>query len=329
MKRRQALLRSLALTVLVSPLTCFGQAGAKIARIAYLSAGSAEDGAPSRKAMIDSLGALGWIEGRNLLIEVRYAEMRTEELQRLVSELLRVKPDVIVSIGPAPAAALKRAGVDIPVVFVAVADPIGIGLANSLGRPEGRFTGFSTMVPAGFLGKQLELLREVVPRMTRVAFLTNPGNPVHIAGRTLRLNAAKEHGLEVVEVQASTREELEKAFAEAARQKADGMYLSGDPLPFTHRQLVAELALKHRLPVMYLFRQHVEAGGLMSYGTDTTDLYRRAAMYVDRILKGAKPGDLPIEQPTKFELVINVKTARALGITIPPSLLLRADRVIE
>jgi putative ABC transport system substrate-binding protein len=329
MKRRQAVLSTLTLMALVSSLTCFGQPGAKMARIAYLSAGTAKDGESNRKAMIDGLGALGWIEGRNLLIEARYAETRTQDLPRLVSELLQRKPDVIVSIGPAPTTALKGVGVDLPVVFVAVADPIGIGLANSLGRPEGKFTGLSTMVPEGFLGKQLELLREIVPRMTRVAFLTNPRNPVHITGRSLRLNAAKDLGLEVVELQATTREELEKAFAEAVRQKADGMYLSGDPLPMAHRELVSELALQHRLPVMYLFRLHVEAGGLVSYGTDTTDLHRRAAVYIDRVLKGAKPGDLPIQQPTRFELVINLKTAKALGLTIPGSILLRADRVIE
>ena len=329
MTSRRTLLKILAGAALAAPITGLAQPAAKVARIAYLSAGSIEAGASNRKAMIDGFRALGWIEGRNLLIEESYAETRTEDLPRLVSELLRVKPDVIVSIGPAPATAFKKASVDIPVVFVAVADPIGIGLVNSLARPEGRFTGLSTVVPEGFLGKQLELLRETVPRMSRVAFLTNPGNPVHTVGRSLRLQAARDNGLDVVELQARTREELEAAFPEAVRRKADAMYLSGDPLPIAHRQLVAELALKHRLPVMYLFRLHVEAGGLMSYGSDQADIHRRAASYVDRILKGAKPGDLPIEQPTKFELVINLKTAKALGLKIPPSLLLRADRVIE
>jgi len=314
---------------LVAPLAALAQPAGKVARVAYLSASGAAEAGPNRKAIMEGFRSLGWIEGRNLLIEERYAETRTEELQRLVGELVRLKPDVIVCVGPAPAMALKKAGADIPVVFIAVADPIGIGLATSLGRPDGRFTGLATMVPAGFLGKQLELLRESVPGMSRVAFLTNPGNPVHAVGRSLRLKAAQDHGFEVVELQAKTREELEAAFPEAVRQKADAMYLSGDPLPIQHRQLVAELALKHRLPIMYLFRLHVEAGGLMSYGTDTADLYRRAAGYVDRILKGAKPGDLPIEQPTRFELAINMKAARALGITFPRSVLLRADRVIE
>jgi putative ABC transport system substrate-binding protein len=277
----------------------------------------------------EGLRALGWIDARNLLIEERYAETRTEDLPRLVADLLRFKPDVIVCFGPAPAMALRKAGVDIPIVFVVVFDPIRLGLAKSLAHPGGNFTGLATAVSVEFFGKQLDLLREIVPRASRLAALTNPGNPMHVAGRDYRLKQAREHGFNVVELQATTPEELERAFREAARQTADALYVAGDTLAYEHRQRIAELALTHRLPSLFLFRAHVEAGGLMSYGTDLMDLYRRAAGYVDKILKGAKPADLPIEQPTKFEFVINMNTAKALGLTIPKDLLLRADEVIQ
>ncbi len=301
------------------------------ARVALLNGGRPESVARERAVFLEGLKTLGWVEKENLMLDERSANARTEDLPRLAAELLATKPDIIVCIGPAPAIAMKEAlrGDPIPVVFISVADPIGIGLAKSLGRPEGNFTGLATMDVERLLTKQVELLREIVPRATRIAFLTNPGNPVHIRGREFRLKVAREQGLSVVEVQAKTRDELVAAFSEAALQKASFMYLSGDPLPLEHRTLVAELALKHRLPVMYLFQVHVDAGGLMSYGTDSSDLHRRAANYVDKVLRGASPRDLPIEEPTKYQLVINLKTARALGLTIPQSVLLRADRVIE
>ena len=305
------------------------QAAVKVARVAYLSLGTPEAEIPFRRAVNEGLGALGWIQGRNLLIDERYAETRTEDLPRLVADLLRFKPDVIVCFGPTPAIALKTARVDVPIVFVVVWDPIRIGLAKSLAHPEGNFTGLATGVSNEFFGKQLDLLREIVPRASRLAALTNPGNAMHVTGRDIRLRQAREHGFNVVELQATTREELEKAFPEAAQQKADALYVAGDTLAYAHRQLIAGLALKYRLPTLFLFRAHVEAGGLMSYGTDLLDLYRRAGGYVDKVLKGAKPADLPIEQPTKFELVINLKTAKALGLTIPQPLLLRADEVIQ
>ena len=307
----------------------WAQAPQKVARVGILNAGRPEGGAANRAAFVEGMKALGWVERRNLQIDERYANSRLEDLPRLAAELLGAKPDVVFCNGPAPALALKRAGSPVPVVFAAVADPIGIGLAKSLSRPEGNFTGLATLAPEFMLAKQVELLREIVRRASRIAYLTNPGNLVHVQGRDLRLKVAREQGLEVVEVQAKAREDLEPAFAEAARRKADVMYLSGDPLPVEHRYLVAELALRHRLPVMFLFHQHVEAGGLISFGTDVADLNRRAAGHVDRILKGAAPRDLPIEEPTKYMLVINMKTARALGLTIPQSVLIRASRVIE
>ena len=325
MKRRAFLLAVGALAA----ESAQAQPAAKVARVAYLSFGTAEAEIPFRREVNEGLRALGWIEGRNLLIEERYAETRTADLPRLVADLLRFKPDVIVCFGPTPAMALKTAGVDIPIVFVVVWDPIRLGLAKDLAHPDSNFTGLATAVSNEFFGKQLDLLREIVPRASRLATLTNPGNPIHVTGRDIRLKLAREHGFNVVELQATTREELEKAFREAARQKADAFYVAGDTLAYAHRQLIAELALKHRLPTLFLLRAHVEAGGLISYGTDILNLYRRAAGYVDKILKGAKPADLPIEQPTKFELVINRRTAKELGLTIPQSLLLRADEVIR
>jgi putative ABC transport system substrate-binding protein len=224
------------------------------------------------------------------------------------------------------AAALKNTGTTIPCVFVAVYNPIGLGLAKSLARPGGTFTGVSNAVPEGFVGKQIELLREAVPDLKRIAQLTDLRNPFD---RENRLKATSDLGLEAIEVHAATREDLEPAFREAARRGATGMMAGGLPLTVANGALIAELALRHRLATMFLFDVNVAAGGLMSYGANMVDLQRRGADYVDRILRGAKPADLPIEQPTRFDLVINLKTAKALGIRVPPSVLLRADRVIE
>lgn len=305
------------------------QQAPKAARLGYLTASAPQSGAANYQALVEGLQALGWHEGRNVAIDARYAGGRTAEIEQLAADLLRLQPDVIVSVGPSPTMAFKQLDPHIPVVFVAVADPIGLGLANSLARPGGSFTGLATLAPEFIVAKQVELLRETVPKASRIAFLTNPGNPVHVQGRELRLRAAKAHGLEVVEVEAATREALESAFADAARKKADVMYLSGDPMPTANAELVAELALKYRLPVMYLFQRHVDAGGLMSYGPDAADLHGRAAAYVDKILKGANARDLPIEEPTRYLLVVNMKAAKSLGLPIPRSVLLRADRVIK
>lgn len=315
-------------SLIVVPIVSAQQAP-KDARVGYLSGGTVPSGASNFQTLIAGLKALGWNEGRNLAVDARYAGTLTTEIPQLAEQLVRLRPDVIVSVGPTPTVALKQLDARVPVVFVAVADPVGLGLAKSLGRPEGNFTGLATLAPEFILAKQVELLRETVPKASRIAFLTNPGNPIHVQGRELRVRVAKAQGLDVIEVEATTRETLERAFAEAARKGAEIMYLSGDPLPLAHSEFVAELALRHRLPVMFLFHQQVEAGGLMSYGVDVTDLHRRAAVYVDKILKGATPSDLPIEEPTRYMLVINMKTARALGLQVPRPVLLRADRVIE
>jgi putative ABC transport system substrate-binding protein len=284
---------------------------------------------PYRKAMVEALRAHGWIEGRNLLVERHYGHGNAEEVPKLASEIVRAAPDVIIAFGPVPAVALRNTGTTIPVVFVVVFDPIRLGLAKSLARPGGTFTGLATAVPEGFLGKVIELLREAVPNMKRIALLSNPRNPIHAMYRERNLKNVSDLGLEAILVQAATREELEPAFREAAARGANGMNVGGDAVTVQNGALIAELALRYRLPTMFLFDVNVEAGGLMSYGADLVDLYRRSADYVDKILRGAKPADLPIEQPTKFALVINLKTARALGLTIPQTLRLRADRVIQ
>jgi len=279
-----------------------------------------------RKALEEVLRARGWIEGRNLLLEVRYARVDGQDLPKFAAESVRASPDVIMATGSPLAAALKNTGTTIPCVFVAVYNPIGLGLAKSLARPGGTFTGVSNAVPEGFVGKQIELLREAVPDLKRIAQLTDLRNPFD---RENRLKATSDLGLEAIEVHAATREDLEPAFREAARRGATGMMAGGLPLTVANGALIAELALRHRLATMFLFDVNVAAGGLMSYGANMVDLQRRGADYVDRILRGAKPADLPIEQPTRFDLVINLKTAKALGIRVPPSVLLRADRVIE
>jgi putative ABC transport system substrate-binding protein len=236
---------------------------------------------------------------------------------------------VIVTSAPRPTAAAKAATSSIPIVFVSVADPVALGFVASLGRPGGNITGFATFVPGGFTGKALELLREVIPTASRVAVLTNPTNQMHQRGLQDTAAAASALKLRLQILEARTVDDLEIAFNAATRDRADAMQVYGDPVTFLHRKRIAELALKSRLPTIYLFKPNVEAGGLLSYGPSEPDMLRRAATYVDKILKGARPADLPVEQPTKFELVINLKTAKALGLTIPQTLLQRADQIID
>ena len=327
MNRRRVLLGALAGMALAGPFSLHAQRAPR--RVHVLHSGTAVEGAPGFKALSEGLLALGWVQGRNLAMEVSSAEGGPESLTRLAAEIVRAAPEVVVAYGPSAAQALKKTGTSLPVVFIAVFNPIALGLAESLPRPGGSFTGLSTGVAGDFFSKQLSLLREAVPKATRLAMLSNPSNPIHALFRNYRTESARKLGFEPIELQAAKPEEIEPAFREAARQRAGAMYVGGDPLAMSQRPLIAELALRHRLPTLFLFSQHVEAGGLMSYGTNLPELSRRAAGYVDKILKGALPRDLPIEQPTTFDLAINLKTAKALGLTIPQSLLLRANRVIE
>ena len=275
---------------------------------------------PIDNALLDGLRNHGWIDGRNLIIEYRYAQSQ-DRLPALAAELVALSPDLLIAVNPQTAVALKSATATIPIVFVAVADPVRIGLVQSLSRPGGNITGLATFVPGKFTSKVIEILREIVPTASKIAILANPGNPIHRLTIAEELpQTAQKLGVALPIVEATTAEELDIAFASAATQHADAIVVFGDPLTFRYATQVIALAAKHRLPASYLSRHFVTSGGLISYGPDFADLYLRAGGYVDKILKGTKPSDLPVEQPTKFELVINMKTAKALGLTVPPSL---------
>jgi putative tryptophan/tyrosine transport system substrate-binding protein len=280
-------------------------------------------------AWLDGLRNHGWIDGRNLIIEYRYT-LSQDRLPALAAELIALSPDLLIATNPQTAVALKSATASIPIVFVAVADPVGIGLVQSLSRPGGNITGLATYVPGNFVAKWIQILREMVPTASKIAILVNPGNPIHRLFVAEELpQTVRKLGVALPIVEATTAEELDIAFASAAAQHADAIIPFGDPLTVNNATRVTALAAKHRLPAFYLFRLFVANGGLISYGPDLPDLFFRAGGYVDKILKGTKPSDLPVEQPTKFELVINLKTANELGLTVPPSLLARADEVIE
>jgi putative ABC transport system substrate-binding protein len=269
----------------------------------------------------------GWIEGKNLLVEYRYTQP-TDRYPALAAELMALSPDLVVAAGP-QAAALKSATATIPIVFVAVADPVGLGLVKSLARPGGNITGFATFVPGDWTSKGVEILRELVPSASKIALLVNPRNPIHMLILAEEIpRTARNLGVALPVVEATTAEELDTAFASAAAQHADAIMVFADPLTNFEAPRVVALAAEHHLPATYLFRQFAN-GGLIVYGPDLADLFHRAGGFVDKILKGTNPSDLPVEQPTKFELVINMKTAKALGLTVPPSLLVRADEVIE
>jgi putative ABC transport system substrate-binding protein len=281
-------------------------------------------------AFRQGLRELGWAEGRNIVIDYRFAEGRLDRLPDLAAELVRLKVDIIVAQATPGAAAAKNATETIPIVMVPVGDPVGLGLIASLARPGGNVTGVSYSVGGlEIAGKQLELLKETLPKVRRVAVLSNPANPAHaLVIRELNV-AARSLGVQLQLLEARGPNEFDGAFAAMATERVGALLVVADTMFVLQRTRLADLAARSRLPAAYGWREHVEAGGLMSYGPSLRDLFRRSATFVDRILKGAKPGDLPVEQPTKFELVINLKTAKALGLTIPPSLLSRADHISE
>jgi putative ABC transport system substrate-binding protein len=323
MKRREFIAASAAL--LVPPRRSWAQGTPR--RIGFLGAWADEPARdPVHAAWLSGLREKGWIEGKNLLVEYRFAPDR---LPALAAELVALTPDLIVAPGPQPALALKSATATIPIVFVAIANPVAIGLIQSLSHPGGNMTGLTSLVPGDFLAKQVEILRELIPSASKISLLINPGNPMHRLALDDEIpRAARNLGVELPTVEATKAEELDVAFASAVAQRADAIMVFGDYLTSFQAPRVDALAAKHHLPAIYLFRQFAN-GGLIVYGPDLTDVFRRAGGYVDKILKGTKPSDLPVEQPTKFELVINMKTAKALGLTVPPSLLSRADEVIE
>jgi putative ABC transport system substrate-binding protein len=325
---RWAFVGTLAVFLLAIPLAAEAQAPAKVPRIGYLSPRSLADNASLLDSFRQGLRELGYVEGQNIAIEHRFAEGQPERLPALAAELVRLKVDVIVTTGPPAPEAAKRATRTIPIVFAVAGDPVAEGLVASVARPGGNITGLASIAPE-VVGKELELLKEVVPKVSRVAVLLNPSNQNHAPTLRRAEGAAQALGVQLHIVQARTSPEIEAAFAAMRSQRVGGVLVLRDSFFLAQRTQIAALAAKIRLPAVYGIRQEAEAGGLMAYGASLPHMYRRAATYVDKILKGAKPADLPVEQPTKFELVINLKTAKALGLTIPPSLLQRADEVIQ
>ncbi len=314
----------LALGILLAPLAADAQQAAKVWRIGIL----ANVPGPHWDAFRQGLRQLGYVEGQNIALENRWGEGRFDRLPALVGELVRLRVDLIVTAGTPAARAAKEATTTIPIVAVTVGDPVGTGLVASLARPGGNLTGLSD-ITVDLSAKRLEFLKEVVPTAFRIAVLWNPAHPTNPLQLRETQVAAHALGMTLQSLEVRGSDELERTFAAMRREHAGALVVLADPVMLLHRGRLADLAAKNRLPTMYPFREYVDAGGLMSYGPSFSDLFRRAATLVDKILKGAKPADLPVEQPTKFELVINLKTAKALGLTIPQSVLIRADEVIQ
>jgi putative tryptophan/tyrosine transport system substrate-binding protein len=283
----------------------------------------------AKQAWLEGLRERGYVVGRNLQIEYLYSQAQTERIPALVAELVALGPEVIVTAGPQNTVAVHAAAPTIPLVFLSVADPVALGLVESLAHPGGKVTGFATLVPEGFAGKQLQFLKTLVPQASRIAVLINPTNPMHPRELPKLPEIERSLGVELVIVEASKPDQFETAFETAHVRRAEGIHVFGDPLTFIHSAKVVGLAARYRLPAMYLNQRNVRDGGLMSYGPNQLDFWRRAGAYVDKILKGERPGDLPVEHPTRFELIVNLKTAAELGITVPPSILAQADEVIE
>jgi putative ABC transport system substrate-binding protein len=327
---RRAFVSALVLGLLAAPRLAGTQPGGRIYRIGWLDYAAPES--PELKAVREGLRELGYVEGQNIIVESRYAEGKNERLPALAEDLVRLTPDVIVTRAAPAARAAKGATSAIPIVMVTGVDPVASGLVASLARPGGNITGL-TFLTEELSAKRLEVLREVLPRLQRVAVLDRTPNPRRYAGgrdaeETKRAAQSLGVQLQIIPTRA-TEDDLDEAFRAMTRHRAEAVMNLPDPIFFEQRRQIAALAARHRLPWMSEFRGNVEAGGLMSYGPDILAAFRRAAVFVDKILKGAKPADLPIEQATKFELVINLKTAKALGLTIPQSLLLRADELIQ
>ncbi len=327
---RRRLVLVIGAFLVAEPLVPFAQQHNKIWRVGFLS--------PRRRPVFldsDYYGAfpqrmreLGYVEGKNLIIEWRFANGEYERLPGMAAELVQLKVDVILALGPPGVIAAQKATATIPVVMVVSADPVGAGFVKSLARPGGNITGLSNL--AGDLSsKHLELLRTIVPKLSRIAILVNPTNAAHAAVRTNVQEAGRQAGVTVLVVEAHTLQEIEGAFSRMTRDNAGAVIVTLDPFLIQQVRQIADQATKHQLPSIFAFREGAEAGGLLAYGQNQVDIYRRAAGYVDRIFKGARPADLPVEQPTALELVVNGKTAKALGLTIPQSVLLRSNMVIE
>ena len=316
----------IAFVLLVAGAVAPAQQPTKIPRIGILVGASASFFSARAEAFRQRLRELGYVEGKNIVLEYRYADGKSDRLPALAAELVQLKVDVIVATGPAILAA-KKASATIPIVFALAADPVGTGLVASLARPGGNITGLSLMAP-DLDGKRLELLKEAFPKVARVAFLWEGGSRGNRALTDMEA-ATKALGLKLQSLEVRGLDDFESAFARAKRDGAHALITAPGPLLNTQQRQVLDFAAKNRLPAMYPFSEFVEAGGLMSYAPNIADLFRRAADFVDKILKGTKPADIPVEQPMKFEFIVNLKAAKQIGLTIPPNVLVRADKVIK
>jgi putative ABC transport system substrate-binding protein len=324
---RRELLVVLGGLLLTTPLAALAQQQGKVWRVGFLAT-TAPAGAVQTEAFREGLRERGYVEGGNIAIEYRWVDGTLDRLPELAAQLVRLKVDLIFAWGTPAVAAAKQATSTVPIVFAGVADPVESGLIANLARPGGNITGMSNLA-RGLSAKRVELLAQIVPNIKLVAALRSVENPASALLFKEVEAAARSLGLRLQRVDIHAPEDLEGAFASMGKERAAGVVILADPMFTGQRRRIAELATRYRMPSIYTNREYAEAGGLMSYGPNQTDMHRRAAGYVDKILKGAKPGDLPVEQPTKFELVINRKTAKALGLTIPQSLLISADKVIE
>ena len=315
--------------LLTLPLAIEAQQAGKVLRIGYLAQNSAELGQRQLAAFRQGLRERGWIEGQNIAIEIRFADGRVDRFPALIAELIRLNIDVIVTTSSATTWAAKDATKSIPIVMAASANALGEGLVTSLAHPGGNITGMTFLAGPEIAGKQLQLLKEMAPAASRIAVLTNPTNRSHAAFSKELKVTARSLGAQLQVLEAPNPDQLDSAFAAMTRERVAALLVLTDSMFVGQQQRIVDLAAKSRLPALYSQREFVVDGGLVSYGPSLTDMFRRAAIHVDKILKGAKPGDLPVEQPTKFELVINLKTAKTLGLAISQSLLLRADEVIQ
>ena len=326
---RRTFLAGTGAVLLAAPLTVEAQPAGKVVRIGLLSLAALDPASAVRwQALRDRLRELGYVEGQNVVFESRWGDGQVGKLRSLAAELIGAKVDILVTAGSEAAQAAKQETSSIPIVMATGGDPVALGLATGLARPGGNVTGVISLI-GELTVKRLELLKQLIPRASRVAFLRDPDNRSSAISLHAAESAAKSLGVVVQGFTVRNPGELDAAFTAMKRARTEAVILGENTVFIAERRRIADLAVTHRLPMMFAAKEYAEAGGLLSYGTDYLDLFRRAATYVDKILKGAKPADLPVEQPTKFELVINLKTAKALGLTMPPSLLQRADEVIQ
>jgi putative ABC transport system substrate-binding protein len=325
--RRRELITLLWGAALAAPLAARAQQPGKILRIGFLGLAPASNYLPRVEGLRAGLRELGYVEGKNTIIEFRWAEA-ADQLSDLATELISADVDIIFASSSIIVEPARQATRTIPIVFASHADPVGIGHVASLARPGGNITGLSA-AHTDLAAKELQILKEAVPHAVRIGILWHPGTPSHAPALKALETAGQTLGVQLRMVPAGTVREFGEAFATMTRENVDGFVVVASLPSYSQRAILAELALKHRLPGIFALKENAEAGGLMSYGADTVDLHRRAAVYIDKIFRGAKPADLPVQQPTKFELIINLKTAKGLGLEIPPTLLARADEVIE